>query len=158
MKEIAPGTQLKEFYETCVDKLLRHEDVTTSSLDTSWLIDYIVSYLDDGGDQKLMKLLILKDDRLVSDTVVHEVDADTLLGWAQENQYRTIVRALKEKGRRMRTRTGAGTQINGAGTQNTGTITHSKTWTFSMERLQRGVELAMEVSNNLWTWTAKDIN
>lgn len=144
MKELcqcSPGAEQRPFYETCVDKLLRHKDVTTASLGTHWLIDYIISYLDDGGDQKLMKLLILKDDRLVSDTVVHEVDADTLLKWAQQNQHRTIVRALKEKGRRMRTTAGAVTSeavTTEAGRQ-------SNTWTFTMERFQRGMELAIEV-------------
>ncbi|KAF7121630.1 hypothetical protein CNMCM5793_009101 [Aspergillus hiratsukae] len=147
MKELSNcflGAEHKQFYETCVDKLLRHKDVTTASLDPHWLIDYIISYLGDGGNQKLIKLLILKDDRLVSDTVV-EVDADTLLEWAQENQHRTIVRALKEKGRRMRTTAAAATTeaaTTGAATTEAGRQTY--TWTFTMERLQRGVETLVE--------------
>jgi ankyrin repeat protein len=88
-------------YETCMEKLLRHKDVTTASLDQYWLINFIIAYLDALRDQTLIKLLILKDERLVSDTIVYEGDAETLLEWAQQNQHRTIVRALREKERRM---------------------------------------------------------
>ncbi|RHZ48065.1 hypothetical protein CDV55_100943 [Aspergillus turcosus] len=171
LSKCSPGAEHTQFYETCVEKLLRHKDVTTASLGTHWLIDYIISYLDDGGDQRLMKLLILKDDRLVSDTVVHEVDAHTLLEWAQQNQHRAIVRALKQKGRHMRTTAAAAraeaattaaattdtatTDTATTDTATTDTMTtdaatseagrQANTWTFTMDRFQRGMELAIEV-------------
>ncbi|GIK05134.1 hypothetical protein Aspvir_009236 [Aspergillus viridinutans] len=88
-------------FETCIERFLRHKDVTTASLDPYWLIDFIVAYLNAFGDQKLIKLLILKDDRLVAGSRVQEDDAETLLEWAQQNQHRTIVRALREKEKRM---------------------------------------------------------
>jgi hypothetical protein len=84
-----------------MERFLRHEDVTTESLDEYWLIGFIVAYLDALRDQQLIKLLILKDDRLTSDTIVHEGLAETLLDWAQQNYHRTIVRALREKEKRM---------------------------------------------------------
>ncbi|GIJ87111.1 hypothetical protein Asppvi_006014 [Aspergillus pseudoviridinutans] len=88
-------------FETCMEKFLRHKDVTTASLDPYWLVDFIITYLNALGDQKLIKLLILKDDYLVAFSRVHEDDGRTLLEWAQQNQHRTIVRALREKERRM---------------------------------------------------------
>ncbi|GFF53965.1 isoform Er10 of ankyrin-1 [Aspergillus udagawae] len=107
MKEISDclsrslGLRDRRPYETCMEKLLCHKDVTTASLDQYWLINFIIAYLDALRDQTLIKLLILKDERLDSDTIVYEGDAGTLLEWAQQNQHRTIVRALREKERRM---------------------------------------------------------
>ncbi|KAF7177619.1 hypothetical protein CNMCM7691_005948 [Aspergillus felis] len=88
-------------FETCMEKFLSHKDVTTESLDPYWLVDFIITYLNALGDQKLIKLLILKDDNLIAFSRVHEDDARTLLEWAQQNQHRTIVRALREKEKRM---------------------------------------------------------
>ncbi|EAW17215.1 Ankyrin repeat protein [Aspergillus fischeri NRRL 181] len=95
------GLKDRRPFETCMERFLRHKDVTTESLDEYWLIGFIVVYLNALRDQQLIKLLILKDDRLTTDTIVHEGHAETLLDWAQQNYYRTIVRALREKEKRM---------------------------------------------------------
>lgn len=84
-----------------MERFLRHKDVTTGTLDEYWLIGFIVGYID-VIDQQLMKLLILKDDRLTTDTIVREDYAETLLDWAQQNHHRIIVRALRDKEKRMR--------------------------------------------------------
>ncbi|RHZ47893.1 ankyrin repeat domain-containing protein [Aspergillus thermomutatus] len=96
-----PPTGGRQFYERCMAKLLQHKDVTTASLDSDRLIEFIIAYLSD-GDQKLIKLLIAKDDRLVADAIVHEDGAETLLEWAQQNRHRAIVRMLIQKKRCMR--------------------------------------------------------
>jgi hypothetical protein len=107
MKEISDclssslGLRDRRPYEACMEKLLCHKDVTTASLDQYWLINFIIAYLEALRDQTLIKLLILKDERLVSNTIVYEGHAETLLEWAQQNQHRTIVRALREKEKRM---------------------------------------------------------
>jgi ankyrin repeat protein len=88
-------------FETCMEKFLLHKDVSTASLDRYWLLDFIIGYLDAHGVQYLIKLLILRDDRLVANSTVFEGDSETLLDWAQHNQNRTIVRALREKEKRM---------------------------------------------------------
>jgi ankyrin repeat protein len=98
---ISLGLKDRRPFETCMERFLRHKDVTTEALDEYWLIGFIVAYLDALRDQQLIKLLILKDDRLTSDTIVHEGLAETLLDWAQQNYHRTIVRALREKEKRM---------------------------------------------------------
>ncbi|KAF4179323.1 hypothetical protein CNMCM8060_003186 [Aspergillus lentulus] len=95
------GLKDRRPFETCMERFLRHKDVTTASLDEYWLIGFIIAYLSAHRDQQLIKLLILKDDRLTSDTIVHEGHAETLLEWAQQNYHRTIVRALREKEKRM---------------------------------------------------------
>jgi hypothetical protein len=84
-----------------MEKFLLHKDVSTASLDRYWLLDFIIGYLDAHGVQYLIKLLILRDDRLVANSTVFEGDSETLLDWAQHNQNRTIVRALREKEKRM---------------------------------------------------------
>lgn len=98
---ISLGLKDRRPFETCMERFLRHKDVTTGTLDEYWLIGFIVGYID-VIDQQLMKLLILKDDRLTTDTIVREDYAETLLDWAQQNHHRIIVRALRDKEKRMR--------------------------------------------------------
>lgn len=98
---ISLGLKDRRPFETCMERFLRHKDVTTGTLDKYWLIGFIVGYID-VIDQQLMKLLILKDDRLTTDTIVREDYAETLLDWAQQNHHRIIVRALRDKEKRMR--------------------------------------------------------
>lgn len=98
---ISLGLKDRRPFETCMERFLRHKDVTTGTLDEYWLIGFIVGYID-VIDQQLMKFLILKDDRLTTDTIVREDYAETLLDWAQQNHHRIIVRALRDKEKRMR--------------------------------------------------------
>lgn len=98
---ISLGLKDRRPFETCMERFLRHKDVTTGTLDEYWLIGFIVGYID-VIDQQLMKLLILKDDRLTTDTIIREDYAETLLDWAQQNHHRIIVRALRDKEKRMR--------------------------------------------------------
>lgn len=98
---ISLGLKDRRPFETCMERFLRHKNVTTGTLDEYWLIGFIVGYID-VIDQQLMKLLILKDDRLTTDTIVREDYAETLLDWAQQNHHRIIVRALRDKEKRMR--------------------------------------------------------